>query len=50
MSLLQNDVSVPIKSLQFDYQSVCHCSKTMNVCTVFICKFDYQSVCHCSKT
>ena len=36
-------------SEQFDYQSVCHCSKT-GCAHVASDVFDYQSVCHCSKT
>ena len=34
----------------FDYQSVCHCSKTGVCRTSSGAPFDYQSVCHCSKT
>ena len=34
----------------FDYQSVCHCSKTVDKRNHHIDLFDYQSVCHCSKT
>ena len=34
----------------FDYQSVCHCSKTTTRCRGTPPWFDYQSVCHCSKT
>ena len=37
-------------SEQFDYQSVCHCSKTGEWREVYEQRFDYQSVCHCSKT
>ena len=39
-----------MKSKLFDYQSVCHCSKTLDVCADKNLGFDYQSVCHCSKT
>ena len=35
---------------QFDYQSVCHCSKTQVGGGGVLGGFDYQSVCHCSKT
>ena len=34
----------------FDYQSVCHCSKTKHRQRQLLSQFDYQSVCHCSKT
>ena len=36
--------------LLFDYQSVCHYSKTMAQRTSTVRSFDYQSVCHYSKT
>ena len=35
---------------KFDYQSVCHCSKTVRPGIPNVPVFDYQSVCHCSKT
>ena len=35
---------------EFDYQSVCHCSKTLEFSFRQLPRFDYQSVCHCSKT
>ena len=34
----------------FDYQSVCHYSKTTFAMKTQAVKFDYQSVCHYSKT
>ena len=34
----------------FDYQSECHCSKTVTKLTDTLKVFDYQSECHCSKT
>ena len=34
----------------FDYQSECHCSKTVVMDAVVNFLFDYQSECHCSKT
>ena len=34
----------------FDYQSVRHCSKTLQRRWMVAAKFDYQSVRHCSKT
>ena len=41
---------IVMKAQEFDYQSVCHCSKTDNLSTAAKESFDYQSVCHCSKT
>ncbi len=38
------------ESGKFDYQSVCHCSKTEDQGKASHDLFDYQSVCHCSKT
>ena len=38
------------RSKRFDYQSVCHCSKTEKNAEALYNRFDYQSVCHCSKT
>ena len=34
----------------FDYQSECHCSKTVTDNGTAEEWFDYQSECHCSKT
>ena len=34
----------------FDYQSECHCSKTLIAHMRDGNQFDYQSECHCSKT
>ena len=43
--------SMQITSLiPFDYQSECHCSKTVGLVVWKLAKFDYQSECHCSKT
>ena len=39
-----------MNTYSFDYQSVCHCSKTAMIQQDKIEAFDYQSVCHCSKT
>ena len=39
-----------LMSRSFDYQSECHCSKTVNPVITGSTEFDYQSECHCSKT
>ena len=36
--------------VEFDYQSECHCSKTLQRQRTKSALFDYQSECHCSKT
>ena len=38
------------KEKTFDYQSECHCSKTLRSPFRRLSMFDYQSECHCSKT
>ena len=50
LSLLQNLRLYQLHGAQFDYQSVCHCSKTPCLSRMLVMEFDYQSVCHCSKT
>ena len=50
LSLLQNIITTFPIDVLFDYQSVCHCSKTASPLRCSQPSFDYQSVCHCSKT
>ena len=50
LSLLQNMKPSSFTLNKFDYQSVCHCSKTLPLSLLQVGRFDYQSVCHCSKT
>ena len=50
MSLPKTSADIGRLRIEFDYQSECHCSKTMNEYNYGVGAFDYQSECHCSKT